>query len=130
MLGKAKISAAVLMLALPFIPPAQAEHESGPAGVLFKLLRAVKNESRRIDEHAMSVYQEVPRTGSCEARRAHILALLPDALRFARLAHAVGEDKHAAKMRTEGLATLDLGGGHTAHFEVNGKRYAEVIIDD
>ena len=32
-------------------------------------------------------------------------------------------------MRAEGLATLDLGNGRTAHFQAAGKRYAEVVVD-
>jgi hypothetical protein len=132
MLRKAKIAAAILMVALPAAAPmpAFAEREQGPAGVLFKLLRAVQGESRRIDADAMRVYEEAPRAGSCEDRRARIVALLPNALRFARLAHSVGEGRNEAKMKAEGLATLDLGNGRTAHFQANGKRYAEVVIDE
>jgi hypothetical protein len=110
--------------------PALADERSGAGGILFKLLRAVQGESRRIDADAMRVYEEAPRAGSCEERRARILSLLPDALRYARLARDIGEDKHAAKMRAEGLATLDLGNGRTAHFEAAGRRYAEVVIDE
>jgi lipase (class 3) len=132
MLRKAKIAAAVVMAAFPAVAaaPALAEHEGGPAGVLFRILRAVKGESRKIDAAAMRVYEGVPRTGSCEERRARIVALLPDALRFARLARDVGEGKTGAKMKAAGVTTLDLGSGRTAHFHANGERYAEVVTDD
>jgi hypothetical protein len=127
-----KCAAIVLMAAVSALAPmpARADHESGPAGVLVKIWRAVKGESRKIDADAMRVYEQAPRAGSCEERRARILAALPDALRFARLARAVGEGKHEAKMKSAGLAILDLGNGRTAHFEAAGTRYAEVLVDE
>lgn len=122
----AVLAAAVLALALR---PASADPERGPAGTLVRIWRAVKGETSRIDADAMRVYEEAPRAGSCEERRARILAVLPDALRFARLARAIGEEKYAAKMKTAGLATLEIGSGRTAHFTAAGERYAEVDLD-
>jgi hypothetical protein len=55
--------------------------------------------------------------------------MLPQTLRMARLARDIGDKNHEARMRSGGLTTIDLGGGRTAHFQPNGRRYAEVQVD-
>ena len=131
MLTKSKLQAVAALAALLALAPARASAEdaSRPLDALVKLWKGAKDEAREVDRNAMRAYQNAPRAGSCEDRRARILAMLPETLRMARLARDIGDKNHEAKMRTGGLATLDLGGGHTAHFQSNGRRYAEVQVD-
>src|SRR5262245_28445920 len=94
--------------------------------------RDVKEKARNvdIDLDATRVYENTPRQGSCEERRNRILATVPDALRFARLARNIYNSKHETRMKSASLDTLELGSGATAHFESTGSRYAEVHIDE
>jgi hypothetical protein len=140
--GHATLASLAVLLA---IAPtrALAEQKGGVPGQLQKAWRGVKEgvqdvkdgvkeKSRNveIDLDAKNVYERTPRHGSCEERRNRILAALPDALRFARLARSVYKTKHEARMKTASLGTLDLGSGATAHYQATGRRYAEVHVDE
>jgi hypothetical protein len=129
----ARLATIVSLAALVAVAPSRAlaEHGGGgPAGALLRLWQGIKGESRKIDADATRAYESAPRRGSCEERRARIVAALPDALRFARLALDVGEGKSQARMKSARLAMLDLGNGRTAYFQSSGSRYAEVHIDE
>ncbi len=122
-----KVVAALAVLLAP--AQAFAEDERRPLDVLVNLLKGAKEKAREIDRDAMRVLESVPRAGSCAERRARIQAMLPEALRLARLARDIGETNQEAKLKAGGLSTLDLGGGRTAHYRSNGRRYAEVQVD-
>jgi hypothetical protein len=145
MIQKAGLATLISLAVLLAIAPtrALAEQKGGVPGQLQKVWRGVKEgvqdvkagvkeKSRNveIDIDATNVYERTPRQGSCEERRNRILATLPDALRFARLARDVYKTKHETRMKTASLGTLNLGSGATAHFESTGSRYAEVHIDE
>jgi hypothetical protein len=134
MLQKSGLATLVSLAALLAIAPtrALAEQGGGVPGAVRKALHGVKEKSRNIevDLDARNVYERTPRQGSCEERRNRILAALPDALRFARLARNVYKSDHEKRMKTASLGTLDLGRGATAHYETNGSRYAEVHVDE
>ncbi len=119
--------AAMLLAAAPL--PASAEHGPHAIGALFRLFGIIRGETREIDREAMANFEAAPRTGSCEERRTEFLKMLPEALRFARYARDIYERDHEAKMKAEGLKTLDLGDGHTAYYQAAGRRYAEVHVD-
>ncbi len=124
-----KVVAALTVL-LALVPArAFAEDERRPLDMLVNILKGAKDKAREIDRDAMRAFERAPREGSCTERRARILAMLPDTLRLARFSRDIGEKNHEAKMRGDGLATLDLGGGRTAYFRSNGRRYAEVQVD-
>jgi hypothetical protein len=128
MLADSKLQMAALAGALFALGPAPAlaEHGSRPLDALIKIVKGVAGTAREIDRDAMRAFESAPRPGSCAERRERFLEVLPEALRLARLARDIGEQSQEAKMRAEGLATLDLGGGRTAHFQASGRRYAEV----
>src|SRR5262245_14276150 len=132
MIQKAGLATLVSLAALVAITPprALAEQGEGEAGPLGKLWQGIKEGSRKVQDEAIRIYKDTPRRGSCQERRTRILATLPDALRFARLAHSIYSSKHDAEMRSAGLSRLDLGSGRTAYFESSGRRYAEVHIDE
>lgn len=129
---------------------ALAEPEQTEPGLVGKVLRGVKEKARDVKEDviekardvkeksrnidvdldAKNVYERAPREGTCEERRNRILATLPDALRFARLARNIYKGKHEARMKSASLGTLDLGSGAIAHYQSTGQRYAEVHIDE
>ena len=131
MLTKSKLQAVAALAALLALAPAHALAEDGsrPLDALVKLWKGAKDEAREVDRNAMRAFQNAPRAGSCEERRTRIMAMLPETLRLARFADDIGVKNHEAKMRGAGLTTLDLGGGRTAHFQPNGRRYAEVHVD-
>jgi hypothetical protein len=109
--------------------PASADDRSRPLDVVVGLLKGAKEKAREIDRDAMRAFERAPREGSCQERRRRIEAVLPEAVRLARVARDIGEKSQEGKMRAEGLATLDLGGGRTAYYRSNGRRYAEVQLD-
>jgi hypothetical protein len=131
MLAKSILQAVAALAVLLAIAPAQvlAEDDRGPLDILVNIIKGAKDKAREIDRDAMRAFERAPREGSCPERRGRILATLPDALRFARLARDIGETNQEARMRSERLATLDLGGGRTAHYRRKGRRYAEVLVD-
>jgi hypothetical protein len=127
--GLATLVSLAALLAIPS-PGALAEQGEREPGVLGKLWKSVKGGSRNIADDATRAFKRAPRQGSCEERRTRILAALPDALRFARLARDVYKGENEARMRSTRVSTLDLGNGRTAYFEPAGRRYAEVHIDE
>ncbi|MBO0764183.1 MAG: hypothetical protein J2P50_06310 [Hyphomicrobiaceae bacterium] len=132
MIHKVGLATLVLSAALLAINPTRtfAEEGGSETGVLGKLWQGIKQETSKIEDDARRMYESTPRQGSCQERRARILAVLPDALTFVRLARNVYDSKHEAQMRSAGLSTLDLGSGRTAYYESAGRRYAEVHIDE
>jgi hypothetical protein len=129
--AKSKLQSLAAWAALLVLAPAPAGAQDGslPLDVLVKLWKGAKSEAREVDRRAMRAFERAPRPGSCSDRRARILETLPETLRMARLARDIGEKNHEARMRAEGLTTLDLSGGRTAHFQRKGRRYAEVLLD-
>jgi hypothetical protein len=119
--------AAVLIAASPIA--AVAQHGAHPAGLLFKIVGAIRGQTHEIDMAAMEVYQTTPRLGSCAERRDRLLRILPDALRFSRYARDIAEQNHESEMESAGLVTLDLGSGGAAYFEAAGRRYAEIRVE-
>jgi hypothetical protein len=152
MIHKAGLATLVSLAVLLAIAPTQAfaEPEQTKPGLVGKVVRGVKEKARdvkedveerardvkeksrdiEVDLDAKNVYERTPRQGTCEERRNRILATLPDALRFARLARDVYKTTHEKRMKTASLGTLDLGSGATAHYEASGSRYAEVHVDE
>jgi hypothetical protein len=122
------VAALAVLLALTQAD-AFAEDDRRPLNMLVNLLKGAKDKAREIDRDAMRAFERAPREGSCSERRGRIQAMLPEALRFARLARDIGKKNHEAKMKAGNLATLDLGGGRTAHYRRKGRRYAEVVLD-
>lgn len=131
MLARPILQAVAMLAVLLALAPAPvlAEDERRPLDMLVDIIKGAKDKAREIDRDAMRAFERAPREGSCEARRTRILAMLPETLRLARFSRDIGGKNHEAKMRAEGLATLDLGGGRTAYFRSNGRRYAEVLLD-
>jgi hypothetical protein len=131
MLAKSILQVVAMLAVLLALAPAPgiAEDDRRPLDVLVNIIKGAKDKAREIDRDAMRAFERASRDGSCEARRARILAMLPDALRLARLSRDIGEKNHEAKMRADGLATLDLGSGRMAYFRSNGRRYAEAHVD-
>jgi pimeloyl-ACP methyl ester carboxylesterase len=83
-----------------------------------------------VNREAMYVYETLPREGTCRDRREHLLAVLPDALLFARYAHDIYEKNHEVEMHEAGETVRTLGDGRVAYFDPDGARYAELHIDN
>jgi Lipase (class 3) len=108
----------------------QRGHAGPPIGrPLFAVMAAIGGKAAEVNREAMHVYETLPREGSCEDRRAHWLAILPDALLLSRYARDIYDQNHETEMRKAGLARLKLGEDHFAYFAAAGEHYAEVRVD-
>lgn len=112
---------------------ASAQHggHGGPqfGGPLVSVLAAIGGRMAEVNREALRVYETLPREGTCEDRRRHWLAILPDALLLGRYARDIYDHNHLRAMQRAGQARLTLGEDHFAYFEDEGARYAEVRVD-
>lgn len=134
-LGKmlARLVGVVLAVTVSSLPCAAQHGGPGgppPGGPLFKMLSTVGSAVVGINREAMHVYEALPRDGTCESRRDELLAVLPDALAYARLAYDIYDKSHESEMRAAGETVREIGKGHFAHFDPDGGRYGEVRIDE
>ena len=90
---------------------------------------ALTGQVSEVKKRAMDFYRDAPRAGSCADRRANILAMLPDALRFGRYDRDIYMNGRDDDLMKTGALSLDIGDGRTAYRDLDGQRYAEVQID-
>ena len=133
-LKKLVCGGAIVALALAITPTnARAQRGghpgSGLGGPLFNTIAALGGKVVETNLQAMHVFRALPRLGSCEERRNHWLAILPDALQYARYARDIYDKGSEMEMQKAGETSRQLGEDRFAYFDTAGQRYAEVRLD-
>jgi hypothetical protein len=126
------MAVAIAVAALPMNSFAQHGGPPGPplGGPLFHVLAALGGKVAAVNRQAMHVFKTLPRYGTCEERRNNWLAILPDAVQFARYSRDIYDTSREAEMRKARESSRRLGEGHFAYFDEAGQRYAELRVDD
>jgi hypothetical protein len=119
------ICTAGALLVAPCLPGA-AEEPSRVGGFFKLLIDAARNKADEVRSTALATYIAAPRQGTCADRRAQILSVLPDAIRFSHYTRDIYSDGHDDEMAARNLRTMNISPGRQAYRDPVGKYYAEV----
>jgi hypothetical protein len=89
----------------------------------------IKAEISDVKAAALKAYEAAPRAGNCAERQQRYEEVLQRALPLSQYARDIYHDDHEDEMDRTRVTSLSLGGGRTAYFDPDGRRYAETRAD-